>query len=218
MRRALTASLKSCAIPGSALPTSRYSVFRALLYPFLLSLLAVLYTPHSVATDVGKTDMQKEWRSIAALSQLNYWVGFQSVPIKGEFRKFSVRYKPGDTLLVSVDIRSAEMGDSELNSEIAAADWFDSKHFAEARFVSNSIASINDTDNQFLASGTLQLKGISRTIAVPFSWQPDGHITGELVIPRTDFAIGSGQWSSSDQIGIDVRVSFDVRLQSDAAE
>ena len=218
MRRALTASLKSCAIPGSALPTSRYPVFRALLYPLLLSLLAVLYTPHSVATDAGKTDMQKEWRSIAALSQLNYWVGFQSVPIKGEFRKFSVRYKPGDTLLVSVDIRSAEMGDSELNSEIAAADWFDSKHFAEARFVSNSIASINDTDNQFLASGTLQLKGISRTIAVPFSWQPDGHITGELVIPRTDFAIGSGQWSSSDQIGVDVRVSFDVRLQSDAAE
>jgi len=174
--------------------------------------------PYSVADDTGNIDMAKEWHSIAAHSQLNYWVGFQSVPIKGEFKVFSVHYKPADTLLVTVDIGSAEMGDSELNSEIATGDWFDSKQFSEARFVSSSIVSTNETDNQFLASGTLQLKGISRAIAVPFSWQPDGRMRGELVIPRTDFAIGRGQWSSGDQIGINVKVSFDVRLQPDAAE
>jgi hypothetical protein len=35
---------------------------------------------------------------------------------------------------------------------------------------------------------------------------------GELKLDRGDFAIGSGEWSSGDQIGLAVKVWFDLNL------
>jgi hypothetical protein len=38
-------------------------------------------------------------------------------------------------------------------------------------------------------------------------------MSGRLVLKRSDFAIGIGDWSSGEQIGIDVNVSFAVQMQ-----
>ncbi|MGB1245577.1 MAG: hypothetical protein ACPG88_09120, partial [Porticoccaceae bacterium] len=69
-----------------------------------------------------------------------------------------------------------------------------------------------------IARGRLSLKSANKTIQVPFSWLPsaDGSIKmlGELQLDRGDFAIGSGEWSSGDQIGLAVRVWFDINLVS----
>jgi hypothetical protein len=43
-------------------------------------------------------------------------------------------------------------------------------------------------------------------------------MSGQLVLKRSDFSIGIGDWSSGDQIGIDVNVSFSVVLQREANE
>ena len=65
-----------------------------------------------------------------------------------------------------------------------------------------------------MAIGTLQLKGFSQPITVPMSWQPlpDGmaKMTGELLVRRNDFSIGSNEWASGEQIGLAVKVWFDV--------
>jgi len=59
---------------------------------------------------------------------------------------------------------------------------------------------------------------------VPFDWQPDTQnpdratMSGELVLKRSDFSIGIGDWSSGDQIGIDVSVSFTVVMQRQLQE
>ena len=54
-------------------------------------------------------------------------------------RSFPWSYSPGEKLLVTVAIASADMSDDELNSEIAGVDWFDAGRFAEATFRSKSI-------------------------------------------------------------------------------
>jgi hypothetical protein len=57
---------------------------------------------------------------------------------------------------------------------------------------------------------------VQKTIKVPFSWQPSAsggiRLRGELQLDRGDFAIGSGEWSSGDQIGLGVSVWFDINL------
>ena len=114
-----------------------------------------------------------------------------------------------------MQIASADLGSSDLNEAIQMVDWFDSQGFAEARFSSDQIVA-TDQDNQFVASGRLSLKAAEKTIEVPFSWQQsaDGSIRmlGELKLDRGDFAIGSGEWSSGDQIGLAVKVWFDLNL------
>ena len=161
----------------------------------------------------------EQWQSVPTNSQLNYQVTFQGLPIEGRFKQFSVSYSPAQQLHVKVDIGSADMSDDELNREISGADWFDAGRFGEAVFNSDRLVLNNGADNQFVAKGSLKLKGISQQVSVPFLWTQDSKdsetatISGQLVLKRSDFSIGIGDWSSGDQIGIDVSVSFAVLMQ-----
>ena len=185
---------------------------------FLLSLLTVCLP--SVA---------EQWQSVPSESQLMYQVTFQGLPIEGRFTQFSVDYSPAEKLLVKVAIGSADMNDDELNSEIAGVDWFDVGRFDEAVFrsddlVPNSFDTESNSKENFIAEGSLNLKGVSEPVDVPFVWKQDTQnpdratMSGQLVLKRSDFSIGIGDWSSGDQIGIDVNVSFSVVLQREANE
>jgi len=61
---------------------------------------------------------------------------------------------------------------------------------------------------------SLNLKGVSEPVDVPFLWRQDAEnpgraiMSGQLTLQRSDFSIGIGDWSSGEQIGIDVSVSF----------
>jgi len=179
-------------------------------------LLSFLLICHSSSAD--------QWQSVLTDSQLNYEVTFQGLPIKGRFTQFSVDYRPAEKLLVKVAIGSADMSDDELNGEIASADWFDVGRFGEATFSSESLAPNNSSNSELVAEGHLELKGTSQPVNVPFSWQQDpvesnrATMSGQLVLKRSDFSIGIGDWSSGDQIGIDVSVSFTVVMQRQLQE
>ena len=179
-------------------------------------LLSFLLICHSSSAD--------QWQSVLTDSQLNYEVTFQGLPIKGRFTQFSVDYSPAEKLLVEVAIGSADMSDDELNGEIASADWFDVGRFGEATFNSESLAPNNSSNSELVAEGHLELKGTSQPVNVPFSWQQDpvdsnrATMSGQLVLKRSDFSIGIGDWSSGDQIGIDVSVSFTVVMQRQLQE
>jgi polyisoprenoid-binding protein YceI len=165
-----------------------------------------------------------QWQSVLTNSQLNYEVTFQGLPIEGQFKQFSVTYRPAEQLLVQVAIGSADMSDDELNSEISGGDWFDVGRFAEATFSSKALVVGSNPSQDFIAEGSLNLKGVSEPVNVPFVWQPDTQnpdratMSGQLILKRSDFSIGIGDWSSGEQIGIDVSVSFTVLMQRKANE
>ena len=110
------------------------------------------------------------------------------------------------------------MGSSEFNQAIQAADWFNVADFSEATFSSQQIrlAPKESDKTMLIARGILQLKGLQKNIAVPLSWENNSSnqatISGELTLDRSDFAIGTGEWASGDQIGLAVRVWFTVQL------
>lgn len=165
-----------------------------------------------------------QWQSVLTNSQLKYEVTFQGLPIEGQFKQFSVTYSPTEKLLVTVDVGSADMSDDELNSEIAGGDWFDAGRFAKATFSSKALVVGSNSSADFIAEGSLNLKGVSEPVKVPFLWQqnadnPDRAIMrGQLMLKRSDFSIGIGDWSSGQQIGIDVGVSFVVQMQRQVQE
>lgn len=176
-----------------------------------------------------------DWQSDASQSQLSYAVSFEQLPLNGQFKEFSVDYTPRQKLRVVVDISSVDMGNSDINDAIRDADWFDIKQHSQAVFFSDNINAVGE--GEFMAKGTLQLKGIKKPVSVPFSWTPSistssvstpatstkeptraAKMSGKLTLSRSDFAIGSQEWASGDQIGIDVSVSFDVQMLKHVAE
>ena len=164
-------------------------------------------------TFVSATD----WQSNPSKSRLNFAPSYEGMPINGRFTMFSVTYttdaKDQPThLSVKVSIASADMDNSEINEAIGAADWFNIIDFPEAQFISDQF--VLDASGQFLAQGRLRLKGHNKSVIVPFRWEtlPEGQasMVGELTLARNDFFIGDGEWASGEQIGIIVKVWFNV--------
>jgi polyisoprenoid-binding protein YceI len=172
-----------------------------------LALTALLFCPFSTAVD---------WQSDPSKSELTYAVNFEQLPLNGQFKDFVVNYSHQQQLRVVVNISSVDMGNSDINEAIRDSDWFDIRQHRQAEFFSDTINTLGE--DQYTAQGMLQLKGISKPVTVPFSWNPaktktnSATMAGKLTLSRSEFAIGSPEWASGDQIGIDVDVSFSVEM------
>ncbi len=145
------------------------------------------------------------------------WEG-QAVP--GRFHDFEVALDTGGgdvagaALTVTVNLDSADMDDPDINEAIAGPEWFAVGEHPVATYTSESIAA--GPEGGFVAEGQLELKGVRLPVAVPFQWsESDGRaqMRGELVIDRTRFDVGSGEWATGEPIGTGVRVSFEVTLE-----
>lgn len=161
-----------------------------------------------------------EWQSVAAESQLHFFAKFEGADAPGTFKRFDVclELDPAEPvsgrLEVHVDIRSADMDSADLNEAIAEPEWFDTGAFPQARFVSEDIEAAGEAN--FVARGELELKGVRRPVDVPFVWRElNGAATmsGEVLLERTAFGIGSGAWAEDESIGHEVTVRFSVVLE-----
>ena len=179
----------------------------------LCSLLYVLAARLATAAD---------WQMDADGSQLEFVTRIQNAPVTGEFKSFHAQLAhfalgalTGARLDVSIDTTSADMHATELNDTIKDPLWLDFAHYPTAVFHS---ASIERTDaDHFLAHGELELKGVRQPIDVPFAWQQANKhavMRGELLITRSDFGIGSGEWASTETVGGTVHVHFNVGLST----
>ncbi len=152
--------------------------------------------------------------------EFTFGVTYEGVGTQGTFKRFDVmlKFDPKnlDTshLYVTVDLTAADMGDPDMNAGIADPVWFDVGKFPKAVFDSKRIEA--RAPGEFVATGVLNLKGVNKTVAVPFSWSEKGrraHMRGQFVLQRTNFNIGSGEWATGDPIGIDVKLRFDLSLE-----
>jgi polyisoprenoid-binding protein YceI len=153
-------------------------------------------------------------------SAFAFEASFEGAPLEGSFTDFDVRIEfdpeepAGSSLRVTVALAGAGMGDSDMNEAIAAQEWFDVKGFPNAQYSSNDI--VESAPGSYVVHGVLVLKGIRRDVDVPFLWSESGDLAtmrGEFMLKRTDFNIGTGEWASGEQIGIDVVVRFDLQLE-----
>lgn len=152
-------------------------------------------------------------------SRLEFTASYEREPVPGLFRDFDVRLEfdpaePGrGQLYVTVALASAETESADVNAAIRTAEWFDVARFPRAEFTSSDI--VADGPEHYLARGTLRLKGVLQEVAVPFTWERTGDsatMQGELVLKRTAFGIGTGEWASGNPIGLNVKMKFDVKL------
>ncbi|MDA8093052.1 MAG: YceI family protein [Betaproteobacteria bacterium] len=160
------------------------------------------------------------WLSVPARSTLQFSATYQGLPVRGTFHRFDVRwsFRPSrprrDTLWVQVFVTSADMESHDINRTIEGPIWFDARAFPQAVYIAHSIT--QPRPGHYLASGILRLKGISKPVRIPFTWRESGDsgtLAGTLTLRRTEFGIGTGQWASNDPIGLDVVVTFHVRLR-----
>ncbi|MDN5865402.1 MAG: YceI family protein [Gammaproteobacteria bacterium] len=141
-----------------------------------------------------------------------YWNG---TPVTGHFPKFQLtaRLDPAHPAggSITLDIATSEIKtqSADITAAIRGDAWFDVKSYPKASFVSESI--VKETGGLYQLRGELRIKGHEKTVVFPLRITCDDgtlELTGKLTLDRTDFAIGSGQWSGGDVIAHKVNLAF----------
>ena len=174
--------------------------------PLLASLLAVALAAHAAPL---KTDAAHS--SVAAVfKQMN-------VPVEAKFKKFNAQidYDPAkpDAAKASVEIETAslDLGEAEMNKEVAKKEWFNAAQFPKASFVSSGIKSAGP--GKLNVSGKLTIKGKASDVSFPLTVKAEGGkqvFEGALPIKRLAYNIGEGEWKDTSMVADDVVIKFRV--------
>jgi polyisoprenoid-binding protein YceI len=140
-----------------------------------------------------------------------------NVPVEAKFTKFSANVdydasKPeSSTARVDIDTASLDLGEAEMNKEVAKKDWFNSAQFPKASFVSSSIKPAGP--GKLAVTGKLSIKGKSADVTFPLTVKAEGGkqvFEGALPIKRLAFNIGEGEWKDTSMVADDVVIKFRV--------
>ena len=142
---------------------------------------------------------------------------------KGRFPKVTVNFSfaddslPASHLEVTVDLAALDTGDKERDDTLRDTDLFDVAKFPQARFAATQIT--KSAAGTYEASGSLILRGVTRALRIPFTLKsateqgrPVLYMAGKTLIKRLDFGVGQGDWKSTEWVGNDVTVTFNLRL------
>jgi len=154
---------------------------------------------------------------VPARSSLSYTFTQAGARNEGRFRSFRVSFDPGaGRLEVVVDMRSLATGDGQRDGVLRGSDFFDVVRYPQARFVASRL---ERTATGFEATGSLTLRGVTRTVSLPLTWRTAtvqgrgvGYLSGQTTLRRLDFGVGQGQWRSTDMLGNEVIVRYSLEL------
>jgi polyisoprenoid-binding protein YceI len=156
-----------------------------------------------------KTDPAKSKVS-AVFKQMN-------VPVEAPFKKFAavIDYDAAKPELakasVEIDTASLDVGDADMNKEVAKKDWFNAAQYPKATFVSSSIKPAGA--GKLTVSGKLAIKGKSTDVSFPMTVKTEAGkqvFEGALPIKRLTYSIGEGDWKDTSMVADEVVIKFRV--------
>ncbi len=166
-----------------------------------------------------------EWHVVPETSSVGFIGTQQGTRFNGRFSKFSAKIDidANDPTKGSIEgvvqTDSVNTRDTDRDSSLVDKDWFDSKQYPEARFVSKSIERADD--GSYTAMGDLTLKGQTKSATMKFTLSVAETSTGSgtaaefkgtMVINRFDFNVGEG-WNDTSWVAQDVTVEVKLDLK-----
>ncbi len=143
---------------------------------------------------------------------------YQGAVFTGHFPGFStsLSFDPQHLSTASLDVRiplaTATTANADYDTQMRGDAFFNASKFPQARYVATRFRSLGG--NRFVADGTLSLHGMTRPVALTFTWAPGVQpvLTGKATVKRLDFGVGGGDWSDTGLIPDDIAISTKVIL------
>lgn len=177
-----------------------------------------------VACLAAATAAADTWQGDQDAGSLQFVATQAGAKFTGGFRTFTVRFvfdpaKPaGGSLDVTVDLESADTSDAERDGILKGADFFWTDRHPQSRF---HAIRFRREGGGWRADGELTLRGSARPVTVLFTLDgqsPQLGMKGTATLRRLEFGVGQGEWATTEWIGDEVEVRFDLELTpADAA-
>ena len=145
---------------------------------------------------------------------------YQGAVFTGHFPGFAtlLSFDPQHLSTASLDVRiplaSATTANADYDTQMRGDAFFDASKFAQAHYVATRFRSLGG--NRFIADGTLSLHGMTKPVALTFTWAPGVQpvLTGKASVKRLDFGVGGGDWADTDLIPNEIAISTKVILMA----
>ena len=164
-----------------------------------------------------------EWRGDERSGSLQFTATQAGATFTSAFGRFRVRFdfdeaKPAAGRLdVTVETKSVDTADVDRDEILRSRDFFWCEQYPEAVFHAEKF----ERDGAgWRASGELALRGVTRPVVVRFELAPGPMqlvMKGKADLRRLEFGVGQGEWSSTEWVGDEVGVLFDLKLLPDGA-
>ena len=177
----------------------------------------------SFSTQAETADFVQRWVAHPDTSIVGFTATQEGAEFDGQFDRFSVSLEllPTDNSIgllqinAGIQLGSVNTHYKDRDEYLLQQDWFYVDMWPEAVFSSNTIRQLGD--NRFVADGILSLKGISKDIEIDLELILEengerGRLTGNAKLKRLDFAVGQGEWATTEWVGDEVNVKFDLRI------
>lgn len=153
-------------------------------------------------------------------STLAFATRYDGEVFAGTFPGFSTRlsFDPADpaagALDVTIPLAGARSGNSDRDSTLQGADFFNVARFAEARYTARGFRALGD--GRYAADGTLELRGVSKPVTLTFTWKPGAQpvLEGKATVKRLEFGVGGGDWADTGTIPDETAISTRVVLKA----
>jgi len=183
-------------------------------YPIALGLtLAALAVPGALA---APSPAAQTWTVDQGGSSLEFIGVAEGEEFNGAFGNWSaqINFDPEhldwSAVEVTIDLTSADTGDSSRDGPLQNNDWFWTAMYPNASFKTQSITA--EGDGSYVAQATLTIRDHTEEVTLPFKLAIDGDkaaMTGTLVLDRTAFGIGNSSYLDKN---VDPQVAVDVAL------
>jgi polyisoprenoid-binding protein YceI len=140
-----------------------------------------------------------------------------NVPVEAPFKRFSAQidYDAAKPELakasVDIDTASLDVGDPDMNKEVAKKEWFNAAQFPKATFISTGIKPAGA--GKLTVSGKLSIKGRATDVSFPLTVKTEAGkqvFEGTLPIKRLTYNIGEGEWKDTSMVADEVVIKFRV--------
>jgi polyisoprenoid-binding protein YceI len=157
------------------------------------------------------------WTVDTAHSKLGFTVIWSKEPFSAAFQnwKAEIDFDPANLATakadVTISLASEASDEPDFDSGLKGGIGFDAGKFPTAHFVATRFT--HKSGNDYVADGTLTLKGVTKPISLPFTLTINGksaHMVGTASVKRNLYGVGNGQWAAPDPVALDVKVNIDL--------
>jgi len=136
----------------------------------------------------------------------------------GQFNESTITFtfdeaNPGNSSLIADVVTASAFTDNfQIDGSLPEPDWFDSEQYPTANFTSSSVTK---TPDHYLVKGSMTIKSSSNDIEFPMIiTEQEGKqvASGEFVINRFDYKIGSEDQPDEEYVGADITLTFSFDL------
>lgn len=159
------------------------------------------------------------WHGDGRAGQLGFTAVQAGARFTGGFAEFAVELEfdpaapASGRLQVTISTASADTQDDDRDGILKSEDFFWSRRHPEAVY---RAAGFERDGRGWRAQGELTLRGVTMQVPVHFELAPGKDrlgMKGGARLSRLAFGVGQGDWASTEWIGDEVAVAFDLSLR-----